>query len=146
MSNPIVQFLQGQVGKSMTESPSPLARWLNGTFREVKEGELTVDFTIREDMTNPLGITHGGAVSAMLDEIIGIAVYSLHNEAPYATVNLNVDFLASSRPGETVTVKAKVIRKGRNIAHAEGHMYNAAGKLLAKATSNLLATQPKTGG
>lgn len=84
----------------MTNSPSAVSRWIGGTLRSVQEGEVAIDIPIRVDMTNPAGILHGGVLSLIMDDVIGTAVYSLGKENFYTTVNLVVDYLNSSQPGE----------------------------------------------
>ena len=143
MTNERIDFLKSQIGKPMTHNPSPVARWLDGRLKAVSEGSLTVDFTVREEMTNPMGILHGGISATMMDEVLGATVFSLGHENFFVSVNLNVDYLASAQLGEVVTVESKVIRKGRNIVHAECHIVNWEGKLLVKATTNMLVTGMK---
>lgn len=141
MSNPTIQWMQARVGQEMTESPSPLSRWLRGTLLKAEPGEMSVQFIIREEMTNPMGVIHGGMVAAIIDDVIGSAVFSLHHEFFYTSVNLNIDFLASAKLGSTITAHANIIRQGRNIIHAECRIVDDEGKLLAKGASNLLVTQ-----
>ncbi len=146
MSNSVFALLQTQIGKPMIKSPSPVARWLNGTLKAASEGSMTVEFTVREEMTNPMGILHGGMSAAMIDDVLGATVYSLGHENFFTTVNLNPDYLGSAKLGEIVTVQSNIIRKGRNIVHAECRLTNADGKLLVKATTNMLKTDIKVPG
>ncbi len=144
MSNHIVDFLQTVIGKP-AEGPSPAGNWLGGILKEAKEGEITVDFVIREEMCNPVGTIHGGMLSLMADEVIGMTTFSLNTEYLYTSVNLVVDFLSNVRQGETVSVKAEVVRKGRNIINVSCFITSETGKLLAKVTSNMGKTQNKIG-
>ncbi|MES2732821.1 MAG: PaaI family thioesterase [Bacteroidota bacterium] len=146
MSNPALAYLKTQIDKTMAASPSPLARWMNGTLKAASEGTMTVEFTVREEMTNPIGILHGGIAAAMMDEVVGATVYSLGSEYFYVSVNLNVDYLSSAKLGDVVLVHSQVVRKGRNIVHAECQITNTEGKLLVKATTNMLATEIKVPG
>ena len=141
MSNPTIQRMQARVGQEITESPSPLSKWLRGTLLKAEPGELTLQFTVREEMTNPMGIIHGGMVAAIIDDVIGMTVFSLHHEFFYTSVNLNIDFLASAKLGTTITAHSGIVRQGRNIIHAECCVLDTEGKLLAKGSSNLLVTQ-----
>ena len=144
MTNSALTFFQSQIGNSIEKSPSPLGNWLNGTFVEVKEGEMTLSFNIRKEMTNPLGILHGGSTAAIIDDVIGMTVYALGKEFAYVTVSLTIDFLDSAREGETIYAKAKVVRNGRTLVNVECHLLNATGKILAKGTSTLVVTSIKT--
>jgi acyl-coenzyme A thioesterase 13 len=143
MTHSRIESLKTLIGQPMTRNPSPVARWLDGRFKAVSEGSLSVEFTVREEMTNPMGILHGGIAATMLDEVLGATVYSLGHEHFFVSVNLNVDYLSSARIGEVVTAQSQVVRKGRNIVHAECRLTNAEGKLLVKAITNMLATGTK---
>ena len=139
--NPATEFFRNNIGKASAEiSPSPFGRWLNGTLIEVEEGSITMEFIVRKDMCNPGGIMHGGVAIGMMDDIIGMTTFSMQNQAFYSTVNLNTDFLYSAKPNEKLIVKSKIVRMGKKIAHAEGEIRNEAGQIIAKCTTNLVAT------
>ena len=140
-----LEFFRARIGQDMSESISPFGRWLNGTIRDVDYGRLVADFTIREDMTNPAGVLHGGAGAAILDDLIGAMVYSLGREYAYTSVNLTIDFLHAARLGERVTATAEVIREGKNIIHCEGRIVASTGKIIAKCATNLIQTSVKLG-
>lgn len=129
----------------MSNSPSPLGRWLCGVIRAVDYGHLVADFTVRNEMSNPAGVLHGGAATAILDELIGVMVFSLGREYAFTSVNLAIDFLNSARLGDVVTATAEVIREGRNIIHCEGRLVSTDGKLIAKCSTNLIQTSVKVG-
>lgn len=139
--NKIVEFFKAQVGKEISESPSPVGRWLKGTLIEVEEGKLTADITVREEMTNPIGTLHGGMIAAIADEMIGATIATLDLPNVYVSVNLNTDFLHPAKLGEVVRAKAEVVRKGKNIIHTECTIFNSKNKLVAKSSSNNIKTQ-----
>lgn len=129
------------IGKESKDvSPSPLGRWLNGKLVDVAQGTMTVEVVIREEMTNPAGIMHGGIAAAIMDEVIGMTTFTLGSDAFFAASNLNVDFLRPGNKGETLKVVSEVIRAGKTMAHVECRIYNEAEKLIAKATSNMVKT------
>jgi uncharacterized protein (TIGR00369 family) len=99
-----------------------------------------VEFEVREDQCNHAGILHGGIISTMLDEIMGMTLITVEIQHLYVTINLTVDFLYGAKPGEKIKVVSEVFRVGKKIANVEAKMYNAEGKILAKGTSNLAAT------
>jgi acyl-coenzyme A thioesterase 13 len=139
--NSVLEYFKSNIGKPAAEvSPSPLGRWLNGTLLEVDEGSLTMEFLVRKEMCNPGGILHGGIATSMMDDIIGITVFSLGNQIFYSSVNMSVDFLYSAKPDEKLIVKSNIVRIGKKIAHAEGEIRNEAGQIIAKCTTNLVAT------
>nr|WP_293842600.1 PaaI family thioesterase [uncultured Arsenicibacter sp.] len=142
-TNARLTFFQSMLGQSMTNSPSPVGRWLNGTLREAEFGKLVVDYIVREELTNPAGVLHGGAAAAILDDIAGAMVFTLGREYAYTSVNLNVDFLHAARLGEVITATAQAVRTGKNIIHAESVIRSADGKIIAKAATNLIQTSVK---
>lgn len=142
-TNPRLEFFKSQIGQSLGQSISKMGRWLNGILREANYESMKVDFTVREDMTNPMGTLHGGAVAAMMDDTVGMMVYGLGREFGYTSVNLNCDFLSAARVGEVLTCHAKVIRAGRNVIHCEAHVSNPEGKLIAKCATNMIQTGVK---
>ena len=142
MNNPVLEFFRSNIGKTASEAntPSPYGQWLNGTLMAAEEGELTVEVVVRKDMCNPGGILHGGVATGMMDDLIGMTTFSMGTQAFYATINLSVDFLFAAKPDEKLTVKSKIVRMGKKIAHAEGEIRNEAGQIVAKCTTNLVAT------
>ncbi|MEP6988102.1 MAG: PaaI family thioesterase, partial [Chloroflexota bacterium] len=97
-----LEALRPYIGQELSMVPSPVAHWLKGILQEISENGMKIAFTVREDMTNPARILHGGIIATMLDDIMGISVMVKHNpdlSTFYSTVNLHVDYLASTREG-----------------------------------------------
>ena len=141
--NPRLAVLRSLINQPLTDSPSGVGRWLAGTLRVVEEGRLVADYVVRPDLVNPMQVLHGGAASAILDDLCGLTVLSLNREFAFTSVNLSMDFLNAARLGETLTAEATVIRAGRNMVHLEGRLTNATGKLIAKCSTNLIQTAIK---
>lgn len=138
--NPVVNYFQNNIGKTITESPSPVAVWLGGKLLQAAEGNLVFEFVVRNEWTNPYGTLHGGISALICDEVIGATVYSLYNETISVSVNINIDFLTSAKIGDTLRAEAKVIRNGKSIINAECEITDKRGRIIAKATSNLAVT------
>jgi uncharacterized protein (TIGR00369 family) len=141
MTNQVLEYFESNIGKHAAEmSPSPLGRWLNGKLIAVEEGSLTVEFIVREEMTNPGKILHGGITASMLDDVMGMTVFSLGRESFYSTINLSIDYLLPAKVGDIIYVKSKVIRPGKTIIIMECEARNSEHKIIAKCTSNLVVT------
>jgi acyl-coenzyme A thioesterase 13 len=139
--NKAVELLKQNIGKNSKEAnPSPFGRWLDGKVIEVEEGYVSLEFLVRPEFANPSGMIHGGAYAGIFDDVIGITTFTLGHEEFYAAINLNVDFLRPSQIGETITIKSRVLRSGKSIAHVEAEIFGPDGKLRAKASSNLSKT------
>ncbi|MVM35785.1 hotdog fold thioesterase [Spirosoma sp. HMF4905] len=141
--NPRLTFFRSQIGQDMRSSISPFGRWLNGTIRAVDYGRMVVDYIVRKELTNPANVLHGGAASAILDDLVGATVFALGREYAYTSVNLTIDFLHAARLGDIITATAEVIREGKNIIHCEGRIVAPDGKIIAKCTTNLIQTSIK---
>ncbi len=141
MNNSIVEQFKNLIGKESNDSsPSPYGRWLNGKLLEAEEGKLVVSLEVRQDMTNPAGIMHGGVMAGFMDEIIGMACYTLGREAFYAALNINVDFLRPAKSGEIIIGKAEVIRAGKTVIYMGCEVYDTTNRLLARSVSNMIKT------
>jgi uncharacterized protein (TIGR00369 family) len=137
----ILSYLNQHLNRKIADgNPNPVSSWLDGTLISASMGTIMVEFEVREDQCNHAGILHGGIISTMLDEIMGMTLITVEIQHLYVTINLTVDFLYGAKPGEKIKVVSEVFRVGKKIANVEAKMYNAEGKILAKGTSNLAAT------
>jgi len=143
MENLIVKELQQFIGKEFTNTPSPVGRFLKGKLLKVEEGDLEAEFIVREEMTNPIKILHGGALAMIMDDMIGAMVYTLPTDVHFVSVNLDVSFLGSARKDETIKAHARVLTRGRNFIHTECLVYNSRDKLIGRCQSGLVATRLK---
>ena len=118
----------------------PVMHLIDMAGLEVEEGSVTVHLDPQEFHYNPLGTVHGGVLSTLLDTA---AACSVHTTLPvgvgYTSLDLTVKFLrpvtvASGR----ITTRGAVLQRGRRTALAEARMTDAAGRLVAHATSSCL--------
>jgi uncharacterized protein (TIGR00369 family) len=121
--------------------PPPVLKTMDFDRIEVPgEGQVNVFMMPQEFHYNPLGTVHGGVIAAILDTATGCAVHTtLDAGIGYTSLDLNTRFL---RP---VTIASGMLRcegtvtsRGRQTALGEAHLYDAAGKLVAHATSTCL--------
>jgi acyl-coenzyme A thioesterase 13 len=143
MENERLKKLQSFIGKHFTGSPSPYAHWLKGKVLAASEKSVEFQFTVRKEMTNPVGMLHGGVISGMIDDCMGVTFFILGLEYFYPTINLNVEFFSAAKEGETVQVRTHVIKQGKTIINIKADMLNDSGRILASATSNLAVSNIK---
>ena len=142
-----LEALRPYIGQPFKDSPSPVGRWLNGTLQDIGESSLKMAYVVRTEMTNPVGILHGGIIATILDDIMGVTVNIKHNpnlDVFYSTVNLHVDYLASARDGATVIASSNITKPGNRIMYVEGWLHDDSGKLLAHSTCNMLKVERRT--
>lgn len=139
-----LEVLQSFIGKEFTESPSPFMKWLKPKVLEVEEGRVSMEYVVRKEMTNPIGTLHGGVTAAIMDDIIGAAMFSLNEPFFYTTINNAIDYLSAAREDDVLIAETKVIKKGKQFINAECEVWNAdRSRLIARGTSNLFKTEIK---
>jgi acyl-coenzyme A thioesterase PaaI-like protein len=79
----------------------------------------------------------------MLDDVIGMGNFVAGSEYLMTSINLNVDFLSPAQIGEVLEVSAELIRSGSNLNHWEAVIQKDSGKIVAKASSNMIKTHVK---
>ena len=141
--NQTVEYFKAQIGKVIEYTPSAVGMWLKPVLKEVNEGSITAEVVVREEMTNPMKMLHGGIIALISDEIIGAAIATLELSEFFPSVNLHTDFLYGAKLGETITARAEIIRKGKNIINTECRIYNSENKLIAKSTANSIKSNGK---
>lgn len=97
-----------------------------------------------ELLLNPMKQIQGGYLCAMLDECMSVACMvasGMTHVAP--TAEMKTTFFRPAMPGEIRGV-GKVAKWGRTIAFTEGELYDAEGRLLAKATGTAVPTPFQT--
>jgi len=97
-----------------------------------------------EVMLNPMKQIQGGYMCAMLDECMSVACMvasGMTHVAP--TVEMKTSFFRPGMPGALRGV-GRVVKWGKTIAFTEGELYDAEGRLLAKATGTGVPTAFKT--
>jgi uncharacterized protein (TIGR00369 family) len=139
MNNPVLEFLKTLEGKTLEGSPAPVTSWLNGKLVSISLGRAVVEYVVRHEMTNPLGTLQGGIFTTMMDDTLGLAVYSLCKRKFYTTINFYTDYLGSAVENDRILVTAKIIRHGNTILNVGLSVENQDKKLLAKGNSNLVA-------
>ena len=137
----VLAYLNQNLNKKIADgNPAPIGKWLDGTLVKAEAGKLTAEFIVRPDFLNHAGVIHGGVISAMLDEMMGMTLITAKIDHLYVTINLYIDFLFGAKANEKITVTTEIHRVGKKIANVEAKLHNAEGKLLAKGVSNLAAT------
>jgi len=127
--------------------PPPIAHTLGFTLAEVGDGRAVFTLEPAEFHYNPIGMVHGGVAATLLDSAMGCAV---HTQLPagvgYTTLEMKINLLrAITKDTGPVACEGTVIHLGRTTALAEAKLTDAAGRLLAHATSTCLLLRPDGG-
>jgi uncharacterized protein (TIGR00369 family) len=97
-----------------------------------KDGASTIELEVVKRLSNRLGMAHGGVISTLLDQVMGLAWRSLGNDRiPGGTINLNVNFIA---PGNGILkANGRLIRFTKSSAFCEGDVVDEMGCIIATA-------------
>ena len=73
---------------------------------------------IAKSHCNARGMLHGGVISALADNALGISCVLQAENMSALTINLSTDFLSTANQGEWLEVRAEPSKVGRTIAFA----------------------------
>lgn len=120
--------------------PPPIAHTLGFTLAEVEEGRAVFTLEPAEYHYNPIGMVHGGVAATLLDSAMGCAVHSmLPAGVGYTTLEIKLNMLrAVTVDTGPIRCEGTLLHLGRTTALAEAKMTDAAGRLLAHATSTCM--------
>jgi acyl-CoA thioesterase len=107
----------------------PFARMMNIKVVEIKTGYAKVRATIETEMLNIHGITHGGALFALVDEAFEMASNSYGTVA--VALNMNITYFAATGSGDVLTAEAKEIFRTNRTATYQIEVTKDEGKLVA---------------
>jgi len=105
----------------------PHNRALGLRFVGYGEGEASMLLPYDDKLVgNPeTGVLHGGAISALMDATSGAAVIlKLGAPVAIATLDLRIDYLRPSTPGQSVTCHAECYKLTRSVAFVRAVAYN----------------------
>ena len=80
-------------------------------FKSVSETEYEFKTVINENHLNAAGITHGGYLSALIDAGAGTSAHLSANNAPCVTISLDLKFIGTSKAGDEIIGKTKILKK-----------------------------------
>lgn len=109
---------------------------LVGVRLEAAETDLaTLSVAWREDLRQPTGLLHGGVYAVLADTAAVHALgTTLRASFSPVTVRLDTSYFAPLRSGR-LTARARIVRKGRRLAHASVELTGDDGRLVGIAGS-----------
>jgi uncharacterized protein (TIGR00369 family) len=100
-----------------------------------------VEFEAKAELVlNPMKQIQGGYLCAMLDECMSVACMVASGMTAVApTAEMKTTFFRPGQPGKLKGI-GRVVRWGSRVAFTEGELFDAEGRLLAKATGTAIPT------
>jgi acyl-CoA thioesterase len=121
---------------------NPFFRLMGIDLGNYGRGEAELFMQVRPDMHNGVGWLQGGLFTALCDEAMALALYTiLEDGVGIATISESTSFLKGIRGGR-VRAAGKIIKKGRSVAFMEGQVESEDGTTLAQTRASF-AVMPK---
>ena len=86
---------------------------------------------VKEEHLNMRGFLHGGFTATLVDNITTCALATCEKPVLGVSVDLNVSYLSSAKLGDTLTVKAEVLKRGKTLGFTTVTIENQHGKTVA---------------
>lgn len=110
----------------------PFPAFLGIEIDTLETGVARLSLRHRPEVTQGTGNIHGGAITALCDTSVAVAIFTMLGEGEkILTIELKVNFLAPA-DGD-IMATAKILHKGRRTAVGEVDVTGADGALVAKA-------------
>lgn len=123
---------------------NPFFTLMGVEIREIGEGTAEIAMEVRPEMTNGVGWLQGGLFTALADEAMALALYTLvSREERIVTISETTSFIKGARDG-TIVAKGYPLRRGRRVAFMEGEVRrdDKEQDLLARTSATFLIIPP----
>lgn len=116
----------------------PFAKLLGLELDDIGTGTATLALNVRQDLTQNLGLVHGGVIASLIDTATAFAILSLlAPKERVTTVDLTISYLRPVTMGRLRAV-AKVVRAGRRLFVVSAEVFDEDGKLASTALSTYI--------
>ena len=118
--------------------PAPISRLLGFVIKAIEPGHAIFEMEVDDRHHNPMGTLHGGIYCDLADAAMGYAyAATLAEGETFTSVELKINFFRPVRQGK-LTADASVIKAGGTLGYVECDVKDAAGKLVARASSTCM--------
>ena len=115
-----MDILDPPVGFAPHDRKSPLTDPWEPLYSRKAEGAVVIGLEAGPAHTNSRGFVHGGLISALADNAMGLSCgRALEGGPSLVTVTLAVDFLGAAAIGQWIEVTPRVARAGSTLCFAE---------------------------
>ncbi len=102
---------------------SPLTDPWEPLFSRIDEGAVVIGLRAGEQHCNSRGLVHGGLISALADNALGLSCAKQHDpQVGLVTLSLNLEFLKAARAGQWLEFVTSYTKIGRRVDFAQGHV------------------------
>jgi len=114
-----VNFDPASAGWQLYDDPA-LPRVMESHWIRHEEGAVAFGFQTGPGQQNGRGAVHGGILATYMDHTIGRTARTAADEAPVATIQLDLHYLAPAKPGQFIEARGTVVRRTRSVIFLRG--------------------------
>ena len=117
--------------------PAPSFEQLGGVFLNyIDRQELFTKFNIKPKLSNPQGTVQGGIIAACFDDTFGpLGIVAARH--PVMSIDINIQYVRAVPLEKDIFIHTKVISRSPSTLFLRADAFNARGKLMAQASTNL---------
>ena len=113
----------------------PFSKLLGMELVDIRPNEAVVRVEMRDDLSQPSGVLHGGVTATAIDTAMALAVRThLEDHEFTATVNLTVHYLRPHKAG-AITCTAKCVKAGKRMFTVSADVEDDDGNMIATGLS-----------
>ena len=126
------------------ELQPPFADFLGMKVTHLSRERVVAELNVREELGNRFGILHGGAITALADNLGGTAtIANLPDGATTTTIESKTNFFAGIPVGDTARAECTPLHRGRSTMVWQTRVTRGDGKLAAIVTQTQLVLTEK---
>jgi uncharacterized protein (TIGR00369 family) len=116
----------------------PVLETVGFSMVSIEPGRAVFEMEAGRKHHNPMGTVHGGVLCDIADAAMGMAYAArLEEGESFTTLELKINFLKPVRSGK-LRAEGRVVKAGRTIGMVECDVVDAAGSLVARASSTCM--------
>lgn len=102
-----------------------------------------IGFRLAAPHTNARGMVHGGLITALADNAMGLScAHQFNNTVSLVTVSLSIDFIGTAQIGQWIAIEPDVIKTGATICFVQS-LVKTDGIVIARANATFRVVPKK---
>jgi uncharacterized protein (TIGR00369 family) len=102
------------------------------------DGAVQLGLRVAQAHCNSRGFLHGGVIAALADNAMGLSFVVARGDGSAVTLSLSVDYIASAKIGQWLTIAPRVLKAGQSIGFVDA-LILADDQVIARANASFRA-------
>jgi acyl-CoA thioesterase len=113
---------------------------------EARAGYSRFRLPFRKELTQPMGVMHGGALATVADSAVAVALWGMVGmDKVFTTIELKINYIGAVSSGEVIA-EGNILHCGRTTAVGEVEVRDHDGRLVAKCLATYMILPAVDGG